>query len=181
MSFATDLLVTSVPPLLLGCALARCQDSTDTRSRKLGRILAILLAIVLSLMCYKVLEGRGFISSLVFLLRYLDPRHLSLRSLRSLPTVFLTKGVLEELLPVRSPLQAGRRARSVTWALLGWYVSHAGWWVYGVLFSMFQYQSFGRLFWSGLLRHALLLLIAGSTLLGLSKPEPEVPTPTGSA
>ncbi len=179
VAFATELLGTSTVPILWGCALVRCQDSVDQRSRKMGRALAILLTIVLALKFYAVVDQ--YYSWMSFLRTYLKPKVMATTTFRFLPTIFLLKAVIEEQLPVRDPQQAGRRARSVFWALLGWFVSHAGWWGYEVLYSMLNFQSFGKVFWSGLLVHDLILLIAVGTFVWLAKPEPEASTEVETA
>jgi hypothetical protein len=179
--FTADLLALTASPVLWGCVLVRCQDALNPRSRKFGRTLAILLTIVLALKFYTVLSDGGYSSWMHFLAINLEPRYLFRTSLRFLPTVCLLRAVVTEMLPVRSPRQAGLRARSVAWDLIGWYVSLSGWWVYRVLFSMFKYQSFGRLFWTGLLMHALVLLIALAAFFALSRQEPEPPFATDIA
>jgi len=170
--FAAGLLVAAAAPLLWGSALVRCQHPMDPRSRSLGRVLAILLTIALALKLYVLVDR--YASWMSFLHAYLRPKYLLMTSFRSLPTVFLLKGVIEEQLPVRSPQQAGRRSRSVFWALLGWFLSDSGWWGYEVLNSMLRVQSFAKQFWWGLLFRDLILLVAVGTFLRFAPREPEL-------
>jgi hypothetical protein len=173
--FANDLLVDAAGALFWGCALVRCQDPMDPDSRRRCRILSILLAIGMPLKLYAAFLDSGYSWWTDFLIVNLRPKRLLMTSFRCLPTVLLFRAIVKERLPVRSAQQAGRGARSVFWDLLGWFLSHAGWWGYAVLYSMLKEQSYGRMFWRGLLTHALLALIALTTFLGLAKPEPEAP------
>ena len=179
VAVATEILGISTVPIWWGCALVRCQDSGDQRSRKIGRALSILLAIVLALKFYAVVDQ--YYSWMSFVLTYLKPKVMATTTFRFLPTIFLLKAAIEEQMPVRDPQQAGRRSRSVFWALLGWFVSHAGWWGYEVLYSMLNFQSFGKVFWSGLLIHDLILLIFLGTFVWLAKAELETLPAPGSA
>ena len=173
--FGNDLLVDASAALFWGCALVRCQDPLEPRSRKLCRILSLLLAIGMPLKLYAAFLDSGYSWWSDFLIVNLRPKRLFMTSLLCLPTALLSRAIIKERLPVRSAQQAGRRARSVFWDLLGWFLSHAGLWGYFVLYSMLKEQSYGRMFWKGLLTHALLALIALTTFLGLAKPEPEAP------
>jgi len=166
--FAMEHLTSIAAALLWSCALTRCDIPQSPLSRKFGIRLAIALLIGIAIQLWTSRIFGGYRSWWRDLLLYFRPQWMIHTTRHTLPAFFILSGCLEELWP-RSKLDThGSRDRVVHWAMMGWFLSHAGAWLYVVLWNVMQFQAPGHLFWAGLLSHDLYLLLGLTATLMLA-------------